>query len=418
MSSQSGSADIRLHSEGPKDGPILYGRCATLLGTAEEISVAGDCPGAITPFIVDISQERIDDLHRRLRQARLPERETVEDWSQGIPLDVVEDLRRYWLEEHDWRRLEAEFNALGQWQTVIDGLNIRFFHVQSPRADARPLLITHGWPGSVVEHLDIAAALTNPPADQPAFHLVLPSLPGFGFTERPAASGWGLNRIADAWSELMRRLGYETFLAQGGDWGAMVTATLAVRHPQRIEMLHTTVPWAPRPADADETALTELERDWLDYYRDFRAQGMAYAQVNATRPQMLGYALVDSPVGQLAWLGDFLIRHSDADGVGNSLIPRSRIVDNVALYWFTATGASSARIYRESLGMMDMVTPITVPAAVSIPPKELMKLPKAWTGARFKDLRHWTILARGGHFAALETPGPFVDELRQAFSRV
>lgn len=370
----------------------------------------------ITPFVVDVPQREIDDLHLRLRHARLPEAATVAGWSQGIPLDDLDELRRYWLEDHDWRRLEDEINGLGQWQTVIDGLNIRFFHVRSPRADAQPLLITHGWPGSIIEHLDIARALSDPPADQPAFHLVLPSLPGFGFTERPVATGWGLNRISDAWAELMRRLGYETFLAQGGDWGAMITATMAVRHPERLEMIHTTVPWAPRPQGVDEECLTPVERDWLAYYQDFRAHGMAYAHLNATRPQMLGYSLVDSAVGQLAWLADFMIRHSDTDENGDSLIPRARIVDNVAVYWFTATGASSARIYYESLGKVDMSQPVSVPSAVSIPPKELMKLPRTWTEARFTDLRRWVCLKQGGHFASLETPDVFVDELRRSFS--
>jgi epoxide hydrolase len=369
----------------------------------------------IRPFVLNIPQEQVNDLHGRLRRARIPERETVADSSQGIPVKVVEDLCRYWLEEHDWRRLESEFNNLGQWQTEIDGLAIHFLHVRSARPDARPLLITHGWPGSVVEHLDIAWALADPPVDQPAFHLVLPSLPGFGFTAKPKVPGWGLERIADAWAELMRRLGYERFLAQGGDWGAMITATLAIRHPERVAMMHTTVPWAPRPADAHDDQLTGLERSWLAYYKDFRERGMAYAHLNATRPQLLGYSLVDSPVGQLAWLADFMIRHSDIDDNGNSLIPRARIVDNVAVYWFGATGASSARIYYESLGKMNMVAPITVPAAVSVPPKELMKLPRAWVEARFKDLRYWSKLEQGGHFASLETPSVFIDELRRAF---
>lgn len=370
----------------------------------------------IRPFVLDIPQDRVDELAERLIRARLPEAETVDDWSQGIPRHRVEELRRYWLEDHDWRRLESELNELGQWQTQIDGLAIHFLHVRSPRPDARPLLITHGWPGSIVESLDVVSALVNPPAHQPAFHLVCPSLPGFGFSGKPAETGWGLERIADAWAELMLRLGYPRFLAQGGDWGAMVTATLALRHPDRLLMMHTTVPWAPRPADVDEATLTPTEKSWIADYQRFREHGAAYAALKSTRPQTLGYALVDSPVGQMAWLADFLLRHSDVGDDGESLIPRARLVDNVAIYWFGASGASSARLYWESLGKMEMTRPITVPCAVSVFPKELMKLPRAWVEARFKDLRYWSVLDRGGHFASLEEPEVFVGELRKAFA--
>jgi pimeloyl-ACP methyl ester carboxylesterase len=388
---------------------------ASLSASDASVQLRGD--RAVRPFILNVSQDRVDDLVERLSRARLPEAETVDDWSQGIPLSTLEALRRYWLEDHDWRRLESELNGLGQWQTDIDGLAIHFLHVRSARADARPLLITHGWPGSIVESLDVVSALIDPPADQPAFHLVLPSLPGFGFSGKPSETGWGLERVADAWAELMSRLGYNRFLAQGGDWGAMVTATLALRHPARLLMMHTTVPWAPRPAEADDATLTPLERSWIADHQRFRERGAAYAALKATRPQTLGYALVDSPVGQLAWLADFLIRHSDVDDDGVSLVTRARLIDNVAIYWFGASGASSARLYWESLGKMEMKTPITVPCAVSVFPKELMKLPRAWVEARFKDLRYWSVLDRGGHFASLEEPEVFVSQLRQAFAK-
>ena len=370
----------------------------------------------VKPFVLAVPQRQIDELIDRLRHARFPDRETVGDWSQGIPLVLVEELCRYWANQHDWRRLEAELNELGQWQIEIDGLLIHFLHVRSARPDARPLLITHGWPGSIVESLDVVSALVDPPADQPAFHLVLPSLPGFGFSGKPVAPGWGLEHIADAWAGLMSRLGYGRFLAQGGDWGAMVTATLAIRHPERIVMMHTTVPWAPRPVDANDADLTEIERGWLADHQAFRERGAAYAALKSTRPQTLGYALVDSPVGQLAWLADFLIRHSDVDANYETLIPRARLIDNVAVHWFGGTGASSARLYWESLGKMDMVSPIRVPTAVSVFPKELMKLPRAWVEARFKDLRYWSVLSQGGHFASLERPAAFVEELRLAFA--
>jgi epoxide hydrolase len=398
--------------------------------TTEEISpVASAPPPPIEPFILHVPEEELGYLHDRLRCARLPEPETVSDrpgeaaWTQGIPLDYVRELCRSWLEDHDWRRLESELNRRGQWRAEMDGLGIHFLHVRSAREDARPLLITHGWPGSVVEALDVLDALVDPPADQPAFHVVLPSLPGYGFSDKPTTTGWGLERIADGWAELMTLLGYRRFLAQGGDWGAMVTITLALRHPQRVLMMHTTVPHAARPAGFPDDELTDTERQWLDEEQQFRRTGMGYAAIQSTRPQTAGYGLVDSPTAQLAWIIEKFHDAADCDGHPENAVSRRRLLDNVAVYWFGASGASSARLYWENAGGasmsspgLDMTTQVTVPTAVSVFPKELRKLPRAWVEARFTDLRYWNVLPRGGHFPMLEVPDTFVAELRAAFS--
>ncbi len=347
---------------------------------------------------------------------------TDEEWAQGVPLGYVRELCRCWLGEHDWRRLEAELNGHGQWRTEIDGLELHFLHIRSSRADARPLLITHGWPGSIVEALDVIDGLANPPDDEPAFHVVLPSLPGYGFSGKPADTGWGLERVADAWAELMRRLGYERFLAQGGDWGAMITLVLALRHAERVAMMHTTMPHATRPEGFDDDELTELERDWLEQEQRFRRTGTGYAVIQATRPQTIGYGLVDSPVAQLAWIVEKFYEATDCGDHPENAVSRRRLLDNVAMYWFGASGASSARLYWEhtsgnpaSWPGLDMTTPVEVPCAVSVFPKELRKLPRSWVEQRYRDLRHWKVLERGGHFPMLEVPETFIGEMRTAF---
>lgn len=370
----------------------------------------------VRPFEVRIPGAAIDELRRRLDATRFPERETVEDWSQGIPLAYTERLCRIWREDYDWRTVEAEINRREQGITRIDGLDIHFIHVRSRRTDARPLLITHGWPGSIIEALDVIDGLADPPADHPAFHLVIPSLPGYGFSGKPSTPGWNLDRIADAWAELMGRLGYNRFLAQGGDWGAMITTTLALRHPDRVAMMHTTVPWVTRPDWFHDEDLTDTERRWLAERADFVATGAGYAAEQSTKPQTLGYGLTDSPAGQLAWIAEKFFEFADHDDGPESAVPVQRMLDNVSVYWFTASASSSARLYWESHGRMDMTTPVTVPSGVSVFPRDLMKLPRAWTAARFTDLRHWRALPRGGHFAMLEVPEVFITEIRECFA--
>jgi pimeloyl-ACP methyl ester carboxylesterase len=373
----------------------------------------------ITPFRPVVPKQEIDDLKDRLSRTRFPEQQTASGWAQGIPLDYLTELVRYWRDEYDWRRVEGELASRGQSQTVVDGLGIHFLHVRSSRPDARPLLITHGWPGSVVEALDVIDALTEPGDGEPAFHLVIPSLPGFGYSERPTEAGWGIERIADAWVTLMDRLGYGRFLVQGGDWGAMVTITIAVRHPERVAMMHTTVPWASRPDGFDDAALTPTEQRWLEEYAEFGRSGRGYALEQATRPQTIGYGLVDSPSAQLAWIAEKFFEFSDSETSPEEAVSRDRILDDVSLYWFTRTAASSARLYWESfrgLGMSDVNTPVTVPAAVTVFPRDLQKLPRAWVEERYRDLRYWRVAEHGGHFPMLEVPAAFCAELRAAFA--
>lgn len=378
----------------------------------------------ITPFVLDVPESDLDDLRERLRRGRFPEAAPVphgdvtDAWAQGVPAAYLAELAQWWSAEHDWRRLEAELNERGQWRTEIDGLGIHFLHVRSARPDARPLLITHGWPGSVVEALDVIDALTNPPDDQPAFTVILPSLPGYGFSDRPTAPGWNLARIADAWVVLMDRLGYPRFLAQGGDWGAMVTVTLALRHPDRVAMLHTTVPHATRPPAFSDDDLTETERGWLEGEVRFRRTSAGYSAIQSTKPQTVGYGLVDSPTALLAWLLQGFHDGADCGGDPENAISRRRMLDDVSVYWFGATGASSARLYWEAAegGALDMTTPVTVPTAVSVFPEEIRKLPRTWVEHRFRDLRYWNVLDHGGHFPMLEAPDIFVAELRAAFT--
>lgn len=364
--------------------------------------------GAFTPFVLDVPDGPLDDLRERLRRVRLPEPAT--DPSQGVSLDTITELCRYWLTDYDWRRFEAELNRYDQFRTTIDGLGVHLLHVRSPRADARPLLITHGWPGSVVEVLDIVDALTDPGSDDlPAFHVIAPSLPGYGFSDKPTAPGWGVDAIADAWVELMGRLGYERFLAHGGDWGAIITTALGVRHPDRVDAIHVTMPIVQRPQGFDDDSLTEREWGWLEYARQFHEHGTGYSKEQSTRPQTLGYALVDSPAGQLAWIAEKFQVWTDGDGFGT--VPVDRLLDNVTIYWLTASGASSARLYWESFGRGGLPT-VTAPAAVSIFPAEMGKPPRSWVEERYTGLYYWNELPSGGHFASLEVPDVLVGELR------
>ena len=372
----------------------------------------------VVGFELDIPADQVADLHERLRRARLPEPAPVDDWSQGIPAAVVAELTRTWLEGHDVAALQAELNGLGQYRTVVDGLGIHLMHAQSPRSDAQPLLITHGWPGSIVEFLDVVGPLTDPsdPSD-PAFHVVAPSLPGFGFSDKPTTTGWGIDRIADAWAVVMTRLGYPRFLAQGGDWGAMITTALGVRHPDRVAMLHTTMPLAARPEGARDEDLPAQEQEWLRQAREFRETGSGYSAQQRTRPQTLGYALVDSPVGQLAWIAEKFGVWTFGGATLEPSVPTGRLLDNVAVYWFGASGASSGRMYWEN-AQVDRSTPVPVPSAVSVFPAEMGKMPRSWVEARYTDLRRWSVLERGGHFASLEEPDLFVTELRESFRSV
>jgi epoxide hydrolase len=343
----------------------------------------------------------------------------VDDWSQGLPLAYAQDLCRYWADEYDWRATEARLNQFPQFRTELDGLGIHFLHVRSPHPDALPLVLTHGWPGSIVEFHKVIGPLTDPgahggdPAD--AFHVVCPSLPGFGFSDRPDAKGWSIQRIADAWDVLMGRLGYDRYGAQGGDWGSGITAQIGRRHAEHLAGIHLTlVPAIPDPALGEFTPAEAAALADLEYHRK---QGSGYSTQQSTRPQTVGYGLVDSPAGQCAWIVEKFREWTDCDGHPENVLTRDEMLDNVMLYWLTATGASSARIYWESFASYDF-DPIMVPVGASIFPKEIFRPSRRWAEPQFPDLRHWNELDKGGHFASLEVPGAFVDELRTFFRLV
>ncbi|MEU2907400.1 epoxide hydrolase [Streptomyces globisporus] len=366
----------------------------------------------------------LDDLRARLAAARLPEPETVRGappgprrWGQGVPLADLADVVEYWRTGYDWRAFEERLNHMGQFRTTVDGLGIHFLHRRSARTDAVPLLLTHGWPGSVVEFLHVMDELADPQdAEAPAFHVVAPSLPGFGFSEKPDTTGWGTERIAAAWVELMGRLGYGRFLAHGGDWGGNITTVLGGRFPDRVLGVHSTFAEAPPGLTTD--GLTETERGWTEETRDFWGRRAAYAKQQATRPQTIGYALVDSPVGLLAWILDKFAEWSDTVDSPFETISRDRILDNVTLYWLTRTGASAARIYYESHNSLDPALRVDVPAAITMYPRDIEKTPRPWAEERYRHIVRWRAPDAGGHFPSLERPGFFVADLREGLAAV
>lgn len=372
----------------------------------------------IEPFHLAIPDEVLADLARRLDMTRWPEKETVDDWSQGTPLSQLRSLCDHWRDGYDWRRCEAMLNGLGQHRTEIDGLGIHFLHIRSREADALPLLITHGWPGSVVEFHKVIAPLVDPVAHggqaQDAFHLILPSLPGFGFSDKPRTSGWGVERIAAAWLTLVRRLGYANFVAQGGDWGAAVTTQLATLAPPELRAIHLNMPAAaPDPATASEW--TDEERERAEENERFRLQGVGYSVVQRTRPQTIGYGLVDSPTAQAAWIYEKLFAWSDCDGDPRSLFGVDEILDAIMMYWLPGTGASSARLYWESLPGAFQPRPIDTPTGISIFPKELFRPSRRQAERTYRNIMYWNEVGRGGHFAAFEQPRLFVEEMRACF---
>jgi pimeloyl-ACP methyl ester carboxylesterase len=372
----------------------------------------------VRPLALHVPQDALDDLRDRLLRTRWPEAETVAradgtlDWSQGPPLAYVRALVDHWATAYDWRRVEAALDAHGQALTEVDGLDVHLLHVVSPRPDARPLVITHGWPSSVLEPLEVMDALADPGDDDlPAFHVVAPSLPGFGFGGRPTTNGWDVVRTAEAWVELMARLGYERFYAAGGDWGGRVTAALGRRHRGRVVGLHSFTPYVDEPDTQD--GLSETEQEWVAASHEFRRTGGGYSLEQSTRPQTVGYLLTDSPVAQLTWLLDKFWAWTDHDGDPESAISRDRMLDMVTLYWLSATGGSSARFYWEDFPP-DNAGAVSVPAAVTIYPADIEKVPRPWVETRFTDLRSFMTATRGGHFPMLEVPADYVSELRRA----
>jgi pimeloyl-ACP methyl ester carboxylesterase len=323
----------------------------------------------------------------------------------------------YWRTGYDWRSFEARLDQIGQFRTTIDDLGIHFLHRRSVRADATPLIVTHGWPGSIAEFVDVVDELADPKdADAPAFHVVVPSLPGFGYSDKPAVTGWGIEKIAAAWVELMGRLGYSRFVAQGGDWGGVITTVLGGRFPEHVRGIHTTTAQAPPGLTTD--GLTVAEREWTEDTREFWRHHAAYAKQQATRPQTIGYSLVDSPVGLLAWILDKFAEWSDTEDSPFETISRDRVLDDVTLYWLTRTGASAARIYYESHLSLDPELRVDVPSAITMYPRDIEKCPRAWAQERYRQIVRWRSPETGGHFPSLEVPGDFVNDLREGLAAV
>ncbi|MCX6465076.1 MAG: epoxide hydrolase [Pseudonocardiales bacterium] len=373
-------------------------------------------------FRLEVPDAQLADLHERIDRTRWPEAATVDGWGQGVPLDYARDLVDHWRHRYDWRRCEAELNALPQFTTPLDGggddmCRIHFLHVRSRHEGALPLLLTHGWPGSVVEFLDVLDALTDPPDPRDAFHVVAPTLPGYGFSAKPETSGWGVERIATAWAQLMDRLDYERYGAQGGDWGAMITSALGTGMPEAVAGIHVTLPLALRPPEGAVPPLTKAEEAGLADRRYFEAHRAAYSALQATRPQTLGYGLVDSPVAQCLWIAEKFWDWTDSAGPPENVISRDRMLDDVMHYWLPGTGASSARLYWESYRRRRL-DPVEVPTGITIFPKELWRLPRSWLERRYLDIRHFHHADVGGHFASMEQPEVFVDELRTFFRMV
>jgi len=372
---------------------------------------------AIRPFKIAIGEDVLKDLKQRLANTRWPEKETVDDWSQGIPLAYTQEVCDYWLNSYDWRAREALLNKYPQFMTEFNGLDIHFIHARSSHPDARPLLMTHGWPGSIVEFQKVIGPLIDPVAHggnaEDAFHVVCPALPGFGFSGKPTNTGWSIEKIAETWNQLMLRLGYDAYFAQGGDWGAAVTSAIGMQNLGNCQAIHVNmVIVEPDPATMND--LTPLEQSALAGMQYYSDHDSGYSKQQSTRPQTVAYGLTDSPVGQMAWVLEKYWAWMDCDGHPENVLSKDELLDNIMLYWCTASAASSARLYWESFNDLSR-DEIVLATGCSVYPKEIFRSSRRWAEQRFKNLIHWNELDKGGHFAAFEVPETFIKEVRNCF---
>ncbi len=371
----------------------------------------------IRKFQLEVTDAVLDDLKKRLSMTRWPNKETPEDWSQGIPLGYMKELCDYWLHEYDWRAREERLNRFPQFITEIDGVDIHFIHLPSVHENARPLIITHGWPGSVVEFHKVIEPLADPTAHggnaEDAFHVVVPSLPGYGFSGKPKVTGWGIEKIADIWGELMARLGYDHYFAQGGDWGAMVTTHIGLQDKEHCDAIHLNMPVVIPDANtmAELTPSEQASLMSMKFYQDWDS---GYSKQQSTRPQTVGYGLVDSPSGQAAWIIEKFYQWTDCNGHPENAISRDELLDNVMMYWLSKSAASSARLYWESFKNPPQEE-VDIPTGCSIFPKEIVRPSERWIRKRFTNLKYYNELEKGGHFAAFEQPEIFLQEIRTYF---
>lgn len=377
--------------------------------------------GAIRPFEVEVDRHEIDDLRRRLEATRWPDQLPDAGWDYGTEREYLRSLCEYWRDDFDWSAFEDRFNRFDQYVTPIDGQPVHFYHVQSPEPSARPLLLSHGWPGSVAEFLDVLGPLADPAAHggdpDDAFHVVAPSLPGYGFSGPTNERGYGAGRIADTFAELMRRLGYESYVAQGGDWGALITALLGERYPERVDAIHTNMLFVSPSTLPEDDPVGMLDEAGMADYREtraFREHETGYQEIQSTKPQTLAYGLTDSPVGLAAWLVEKFRTWSDCEDDVETSFSRDRLLDNISVYWLTGTINASMRLYYETDARELIPESVDVPTGHARYPAEISKTPRVWAEAVY-DIDHWAEMPEGGHFAAMEVPDLFLEDVREFF---
>ena len=377
----------------------------------------------IKPFKIKISDEELEDLNKRLIATRWPEKETVKDWSQGVPLSYIKEICNYWINEYDWRSREEYYNTFTQFITDVDGIDIHFIHIKSPYEEAKPLMISHGWPGSIVEFHKIINPLIDPVSHggkaEDAFHLVCPTLPGYGFSGKPSQPGTGVEKIAELWDLLMNKIGYNEYFAQGGDWGSAITIAIGKQNRGSCKGIHVNMPFAPPTKEAIENPndRDKLAFEGLNYYQEW---GSGYSKQQSTRPQTLGYGLVDSPIGQASWIIEKFHEWTDCEGHPENVLTKEELLDNVMFYWLTKSAISSARLYWESFGSFggNPEEKLILPTGCSIFPKEISRTPRSWAEQVYSNIVYWNELDKGGHFAAFEQPEAFINEIRNCFKAI